>query len=166
MLGRVGKAFSSWLAFVFNGHEAFYKAMPLVPAKQQQRSLAGLLWLLIWYRSVQAKFCHAIVGEGMQTPCSHTFTFAFTYDALGMPGGESITLTQSKGWGPAWGTCMKGAEVRFSLSYAMERLWGNWYSEVCLGFDLSPRHPPGHLIHSQPVPFIYDSRINTFPAER
>lgn len=43
---------------------------------------------------------------------------------------------------------------------------GNWHSEVCLGFDLSPGDPPGHLTHSQSVLFIDDSRINTFQAER
>lgn len=43
---------------------------------------------------------------------------------------------------------------------------GNWHSEVCLGFHLSPGDPPGHLTRSQSVLFIDDSRINTFQAER
>lgn len=53
-----------------------------------------------------------------------------------------------------------------SLSWAVESLWGNRHSEVWLGFGLSPRDPPGQFVHSQPVPIIYDSKINTFQAER
>lgn len=53
-----------------------------------------------------------------------------------------------------------------SLSCAVESLWGSRHPEVCLGFDLSLRNPPGQFVHSQPVPVIYDSEINTFQAER
>lgn len=112
--------------------------------KQQQRSLAALLLLLTWDRSAQGKFCHAIVGEGMQAPCHHaftfTFTFSFTYGCIrgAWRGGCHSTAEQGLG------SCMQnsrkeGAETWFSLSRAMERVWGNWYSEVHLGFDLFPQ---------------------------
>lgn len=141
MLGRVGKGFSSWLAFVFSGDEALRKALPLMPVKQRQRSLAGLRW-------VRACKLPATVPSPLP---SHTTTF-------GVPGGLGSCRS-------AWGASMERAETWFFLSCAMERLWGNWDSEVCLGFDLSHRDPPGHLTHSQSVPFIYDSRINTSQVE-
>ena len=132
-------------------------------------SLAGLLLLLMWDRSAQDKFCHTIMGEGMQTPCHRVFTFAFTFDCIRgtWRGGHHSNPKQGlRSCRSARGASMEEAETWFSLSCAMERLWGNSYSEVCLGFDLSPRDPPGQLTHSQSVPFIYDSRINTFQAER
>lgn len=100
------------------------------------------------------------MGEGMQTPCHRAFTFAFTYDDIRGAWRGGLGSCRS-----AWGASMERAETWFFLSCAMERLWGNWDSEVCLGFDLSPRDPPGHLTHSQSVPFIYDSRINTSQVE-
>ena len=54
----------------------------MVPVEQQQRSLAGLLSLLMQDRSAQVKFCHTIMGKDLQAPYHHAFTFAFTYNCI------------------------------------------------------------------------------------